>query len=93
MLEWATEQIKKDTEQEADDFLTKLELVKPWLDLQLWNHIKKQEDKFEEKKSIVASTLGVNPSKINVKNSFEDTVKKLGLPQNVLDELLGNKNG
>lgn len=89
LLEWATSQISKDTENEAEDFLAKFELAKPWLDLHLWNYLKKQEDIHENKKSMVAKALGTLPEKINVVNIFDEKVKEMGLPKEALDKLLG----
>lgn len=93
LLEWATNQIQKDTEAEAETFMSKLDIIKPWLNIQLWDHIKKQEDKLEEKKEMVAQKLKINPSKINLTNSFDEKVKQLGLPQEALDKLLGKTDG
>lgn len=90
LLEWATSQIEKDTEQEAEDFIAKFDILKPWINLQLWDHLKKQEDKFEEKKQMVAQHLKLHPSKINITNAFDEKIKSLGLPQEALDQLLGN---
>lgn len=72
--------------------MAKFDALKPWLNLQLWDYFNKEEKKFEQKKAFAANVLKVDPSKVTVKNSFEDKVRELGLPKEALNDILGNES-
>lgn len=77
LFSWATEQIRKDKEEKVDFFRDAFEILKPWLDIDLYSAIKKKEKKDEEKLLTIAKVD--NKDKVETVNAYDMFMKNLGI--------------
>lgn len=88
LLGWATDNIQKDWEEDAKEWELKFEALKPWLNPQMYDYAEKQKKRKEELKSMAANALKVDSKKIVVKNAFEDELRKMGMTDEQIKELV-----
>lgn len=87
LLGWATENIKKDWEDDIKEWEAKFEALKPWLNPKMYDYIDKQKKRKDELKAIAANAIGMDNSKVFVKNAFEDELRKMGMTEEQIKSL------
>lgn len=87
LLGWATDNIQKDWDDDAKEWEYKFDAVKPWLNPQMYDYADKQKKRKESLKSMAASVLKVDSSKVVVKNAFEDELRKMGMSEEQIKSL------
>ena len=66
----------------------KFEALQPWLNPQLYDYISKQQKRKDSLKEMAASALKVSSKKVVVKNAFEDELRKLGMSDEQIKDLV-----
>lgn len=77
LLDWVTEQIKKDREELTAYITSIFEAVQPWLNINMYSEI--EQKKAQEKNKILGIAKVDNIEKVKTENAFDTFMKNLGI--------------